>query len=156
MIEEISRLLAENFTHAIILPCGKTAKLTSSIMDISSLDIVLVTREEEGVGISAGLSLAGNRPFMFIQSSGLGNSINAICSLIYAHELPLLIIASFRGYYNELIEAQKQLGKRLPGLLEGMGVDFTIIDKFDEDEFSKIIKDVDSVRIILLSTRLFD
>jgi len=37
-----------------------------------------LTREEDGVGISAGAYLAGARPAIAIQSSGLGNMLNAI------------------------------------------------------------------------------
>jgi sulfopyruvate decarboxylase subunit alpha len=40
------------------------------------------TREEEAVGIAAGLYLGGARPTVMMQSSGLGNSLNAIASLL--------------------------------------------------------------------------
>src|SRR5262249_44449198 len=54
----------------------------------------LATREEEGFGIAAGLYLGGVRPTMMLQSSGLGNSLNAIASLILPYEIPLLVVIS--------------------------------------------------------------
>ncbi|MDP7416526.1 MAG: thiamine pyrophosphate-binding protein, partial [Desulfobacterales bacterium] len=50
-----------------------------------------LTREEEGVGIAAGVALAGKRPAMFVQSSGIGNMITALLSLTGFYELPLAI-----------------------------------------------------------------
>jgi sulfopyruvate decarboxylase subunit beta len=58
-------------------------------------------REEEGVGISAGLSLGGGSAVIAIQSSGLGNSINALMSLHRTYHLPLPILVTWRGAFQE-------------------------------------------------------
>ena len=42
--------------------------------------LLLATREEEAFGIAAGLYLGGRKPAVLLQSSGLGNSLNAITS----------------------------------------------------------------------------
>ena len=44
----------------------------------SDVRLMLATREEEAFGIAAGLYLGGRRPTVMLQSSGLGNSLNAI------------------------------------------------------------------------------
>ena len=56
-----------------------------------------LTGEEDGVGISAGAYLAGARPAIAIQSSGLGNMLNAILSLTVTFGLPLPVLASGGG-----------------------------------------------------------
>jgi sulfopyruvate decarboxylase alpha subunit len=157
MIEYLSKILLEDkYTHAIILPCFKIKKLIEHIEKEKAIKSILITREEEGIGIAAGLVLSGKKPFMLIQSSGLGNSINAICSLLFAYNIPLLILASYRGYYNETMEAQIELGKRLPGILDGIKIDYKIIDKGDKQVLSSIIRKEDSIRIGLLSPRCFE
>jgi len=119
------------------LPCAKVKQIIAKIP--ADFKHVHLTREENGVGISAGAFLAGARPLMLIQSTGLGNSINALLSLTKTYEIPLPIIASWRGFYEEKIEAQKPLGTALPGILEASGIKTTLIK---EPEESYKIKDV--------------
>src|SRR5512136_2731039 len=52
----------------------------------------LATREEEALGIAAGLYFGGARPALMMQSSGLGNTLNALGSLLIAYEVPVLFI----------------------------------------------------------------
>src|SRR5512139_2681556 len=97
-----------------------------------SFDHLPLTREEEGVGICAGAALAGRRPALFVQSSGLGNMINALLSLTQFYELPLAIFVSRRGVYQEKIEAQFPMGQRLPVILAGAGIAFSEISAREE------------------------
>ena len=90
---------------------------------------VPLTREEEGVGICAGAALSGRRPAMFVQSSGIGNMINALLSLTAFYELPLALFVSRRGVYKEKIEAQFPMGLKLPGILSGAGIGWTEINE---------------------------
>lgn len=107
------------------LPCEKIKDLL--VMINRSFFHVPLTREEEGVGICAGASLAGKRPAMFVQSSGIGNMINALLSLTGFYELPLAVFVSQRGIYKEKIEAQFPMGRRLPGMLRGAGIAYSVI-----------------------------
>ena len=54
--------------------------------------LVLATREEEAFGIAAGLFLGGKRPTVMLQSSGLGNSLNALTSLLIPYRIPVLLV----------------------------------------------------------------
>src|SRR4051794_32895947 len=53
--------------------------------------LILATREEEAFGIAAGLYLGGRKAAVMLQSSGLGNSLNAITSLLLPYEIPVLM-----------------------------------------------------------------
>ena len=64
---------------ALTLPCDRVKAL--HMLMVKEFFHVPLTREEEGVGISAGAALAGLKPVMLIQSSGLGNMVNALASL---------------------------------------------------------------------------
>ncbi len=123
----ISILRKEGVDFILALPCDRVKGLLERLS--SKGFYIPLTREEEGVGISAGASLAGRRPAMIIQSSGLGNMVNALLSLTMFYNFPLAIFISHRGIYREPIEAQKPMGKALKGLLKAAGVGYTLIDK---------------------------
>ncbi|MFQ5800819.1 MAG: thiamine pyrophosphate-binding protein, partial [Candidatus Hydrothermarchaeales archaeon] len=94
--EEVVALLKKAGVSIVTtLPCDKVKDL-HYLMGQEFLHVPL-TREEEGVGIAAGAALAEERPTMLIQSSGLGNMINALASLTMFYELPLFIMVSWRG-----------------------------------------------------------
>ena len=59
------------------------------------------TRESEAIGICAGASLAGKKPVVYMQNSGLMNSINDITSLLLAYRIPILLLVSWRGAPGE-------------------------------------------------------
>jgi sulfopyruvate decarboxylase subunit beta len=116
------------------LPCEKIKGL---ICLLREFDLhVPVTREEEGVGISAGAVLAGRRPAMFIQSSGVGNMLNALLSLTVYYRLPLAVFVSRRGLRGEKIKAQIPLGRRLTSVLRASQLGYTIINS--RRDFRKI------------------
>ena len=112
------------------LPCDRIKNLLPLIS--KSFDEVELTREENGLGICAGAYLAGARPMMIIQSTGLGNMINALESLNMASAIPIPILASYRGFYKEGIESQKPLGRHLPAILKGCGISYTLIDEVEK------------------------
>ncbi len=112
------------------LPCEKIKGLLELVGE--TFFHLPLTREEEGVGICAGAALAGKRPAIFVQSSGVGNMINALLSLTGFYELPLAMFVSRRGLYQEKIEAQIPMGKRLPGILKGAEIAHTAINTAED------------------------
>lgn len=105
------------------LPCDRIKGLLT--LSDGYFRRVPLTREEEGVGISAGAALAGKRPAMLVQSSGLGNMVNALMSLTFYYGLPLAVFLSWRGIYKEGIAAQVPMGEALPRLLDALGISST-------------------------------
>ncbi|MFA6226110.1 MAG: sulfopyruvate decarboxylase subunit alpha [Methanoregula sp.] len=112
------------------IPCDKAKDLCSLLPD--HFDHICLTREEDGIGVCAGLALAGQRPATVIQSSGLGNSLNAIMSLTKTYDLPLPIIASWRGVQDEIIPAQVPFNTAIPKILEATGIPYTIVHTHEE------------------------
>jgi sulfopyruvate decarboxylase subunit beta len=78
---------------------------------------------------------------MVIQSSGLGNSLNAMMSLSKTYDLPLPVIASWRGVQDEVIPAQVPFNAAIPGILDATGIPYTIVPT--STEFGKIGEAVD-------------
>ncbi|HDQ08301.1 MAG TPA: sulfopyruvate decarboxylase subunit beta [Methanoculleus sp.] len=124
--EELIQVVREAGAEVMAtLPCDRTKDLCT-LLPRHFREISLL-REEDGVGLCAGLALAGRRPVMHIQSSGLGNMLNAILTLPSLYRLPLPVLASWRGVYRERIEAQVPFNSRLPGILAAAGIACTEI-----------------------------
>src|SRR5919197_3816265 len=90
--------------------------------------LILATRGEEAFGIAAGLYLGGRRPTVMLQSSGLGNSLNAITSLVVPYQIPMLIIVSMRGDAGEWNAAQVPMGRAVPAILDAIGIPHAIVE----------------------------
>lgn len=128
----LSILTDEGVDITVILPCDRTKNLCSLLE--ANAETISILREEDGAGLCAGLCLAGKKPVMHIQSSGLGNMLNAIMSLTVLYRLPLPILASWRGIYEEQIPAQIPFNEHIPGLLDALGIPYTIISDVAEIE----------------------
>ena len=81
-----------------------------------------LTREDECFGYAAGHRAAGGTPLVMIQCSGLGNSINAIGSLVIPYGLGFPVVISMRGTLGERNPSQMPLGRTTVAMLEALGV----------------------------------
>jgi sulfopyruvate decarboxylase subunit beta len=131
-IEVLRQLKKAGTSIVCSLPCDRVKTLHNLVG--SEFFHVPLTREEEGVGISAGAALAGENPAMLIQSSGLGNMINALSSLTQFYRLPLFLLISWRGVYKEGIDAQRPMGALVPKLLDVMGIEYVEIHELQDIE----------------------
>jgi len=142
------------------LPCEKLSALLQLTAHDQALCHLGLNREENGVGISAGAFLAGGKPLMIIQSTGLGTLLNALMSLTVTYRLPLPILASWRGVHDERIEAQVPLGTALPKLLDALDLKHTIIaDAAQLGSVEDVIQDAfenERPHIALISPRTWD
>ena len=88
----------------------------------------IATREEEAFGIAAGLYLGGRRPTVMLQSSGLGNSLNALGSLLLPYQIPVLVIVSMRGDAGEWNAAQVPLGRAVAPICDALGLPVAVAE----------------------------
>ena len=110
------------------LPCIMLKGLLQVIEEKNEIDHISITREEEGIGIAAGAYLGGKVPAIVMQNSGLGNSVNAIKSLLQLYRIPVIFIMSHRGGEGEKILAQIPMGKLTPDLLDLLKIETFIVD----------------------------
>ena len=90
--------------------------------------LVLATREEEAFGIAAGLYLGGRKPTVMLQSSGLGNSLNALTSLLVPYQIPVLVVVSMRGDAGEWNAAQVPMGRAVRAIFDAIGVPYAVVE----------------------------
>ena len=82
---------------------------------------IVLSTEEEGIGLAAGAWLGGQRCALLMQSSGVGNIINVL-GTVEACRFPLLIIVTMRGEEGEFNPWQVPMGRATPQVLEAMGM----------------------------------
>ena len=90
-------------------------------LNISSVGLVALTNEAEGPGLVLGATLGGKRAALLMQSSGVGNCINAL-GMVRECRFPLLMLVTMRGQVGEFNPWQVPMGQATPGALAAMGV----------------------------------
>lgn len=101
-----------------------------------SLQHVITNNEGEACALAAGYHLAtGKVPVVYMQNSGLGNSINPITSLLdeNIYSIPTLMLIAWRGLPGEKDEPQHVcMGNVLPGMLSLLNIGYAIADTSSE------------------------
>ena len=122
-------LYAAGSRHVVYVPDNPLSHVLRVLGDsYPGVTTTIATREEEAFGIAAGLYLGGMRPTVMLQSSGLGNSINALTSLLVPYQIPALVLISMRGDAGEWNAAQVPMGRAVPGICEALGLSHAIAE----------------------------
>jgi sulfopyruvate decarboxylase alpha subunit len=87
----------------------------------AALRSVVLSTEEEGVGLAAGGWLGGTRSALLMQSSGVGNCINVL-GMVRECRFPLVMLVTMRGEFGEFNPWQVPMGQATAAVLEAMGV----------------------------------
>ena len=99
---------------------GHSRLIELFLADPEAISTVLTT-EEEGMGLTAGAWLGGQRSVLLMQSSGVGNCINML-SLAAMARFPLLMLVTMRGEWAEFNPWQVPMGRATETSLQAMGV----------------------------------
>ena len=145
--------------HVNYVPDAIGEKLLRLMREDKEFHLVPLTREEEGVGISAGQAVCGVRPLLLMPTSGLGNALNAIASLPIPYRIPLPMIIGLRGGLGEFNAAQVTMGQAMPQILDAMRIPRFEINREDEVEvltegFLRVAYSTESPAALILSTQL--
>lgn len=112
-------LRARGATLVAHVPDAAHAPLIRMCEAANDFDTVALTTEEEGIGLLCGAWAGGRRGALLMQSSGVGNCVNAL-ALPNICRVPLLAIVSMRGEWGEFIPWQVPMGRAAPKVLEAM------------------------------------
>ena len=116
-------LHAAGSRHVVYVPDNPLSHVLGTLAaEFPDVRATVATREEEAFGIAAGLYLGGARPTVLLQSSGLGNSLNALTSLLLPYKIPALIVISMRGDAGEWNEAQVPMGRAVRAICDAIGI----------------------------------
>ena len=93
---------------------------------------VISANEGSAVGLAAGFHLAtGQLPMVYLQNSGLGNTINPLLSLAdrEVYSLPMIVLVGWRGMPGVKDEPQHvKQGRVTPALLDAMEIPWRELD----------------------------
>lgn len=103
------------------VPDGGLSQLLVRAEQDDATRVVTLSTEEEGIAITTGLWLGGKRGMLAMQSSGVGNCINAL-SLPSTMRAPCLMLVTMRGQWGEFNPWQIPMGQAAPKVLDAMGV----------------------------------
>jgi phosphonopyruvate decarboxylase len=119
-------------------PCSLLQPLISYTISRESSAFLMAANEGEAVAIACGAWLAGKKPVVMFQNSGLGNAVNPLASLCQPFRIPVLIFCSWRGEPGRPDEPQHELmGRLTPRLLADLDIGHAVLpashDAFQAD-----------------------
>jgi sulfopyruvate decarboxylase alpha subunit len=91
---------ARDIATVCTVPDGGLTNLLNLIEADGKIGLVTLSTEEEGIGVATGCWLGGQRAMIAMQSSGVGNCINAL-GLPLAYRAPCLMLITMRGQWGE-------------------------------------------------------
>ena len=129
------------------VPDSLLKNLCAYITDHADADHNIIAANEGGaMGLAAGHYLAtGHIPVVYMQNSGEGNIINPLASLTDpdVYNIPVLLVIGWRGKPGVHDEPQHvKQGKVTTGLLNVMGIDYTVLSKEEDKAEAQIRKAV--------------
>ena len=114
-------LKSHDVRHVVYVPdAGHATAIRLAVAD-PAINAIVLTTEEEGIGYLAGAWLGGERGALLMQSSGVGNCVNAL-SLAASARFPLLMAVTMRGDWAEFNQWQNPMGQATEAALRLMGV----------------------------------
>lgn len=120
IIKRAIQIAGINFVVAV--PDEWSKDLLAQLETARNLKLTYATREEEGIGIAVGAQMGGKNTAVIMQTSGLGNSINALASLNLVYRIPVLLLASFRGGPGEEFYHKLYIGLSVRPILSSLGI----------------------------------
>lgn len=122
---------AREISTVATVPDGGLTQLLQRCQGDAATRVVTLTTEEEGIGIMTGLWLGGQRGMIAMQSSGVGNCINAL-GLPHIMNAPCLMLVTMRGQWGEFNPWQVLMGQGTAPVMTQMGVKCFPVDRAEE------------------------
>jgi sulfopyruvate decarboxylase alpha subunit len=102
------------------VPDSGHARLIDLAIADRQMRAIPLTTEEEGVALAIGACLGGGRSVLLTQSSGVGNCINMLGSVVECR-VPLLMLVTMRGEWGEFNPWQLPMAQATESVLTAMG-----------------------------------
>ncbi len=104
---------------------------------------IIAANEGNAVALAAGYYLATDTvPLVYMQNSGIGNTINPLVSLTYedVYSIPMVLLIGWRGDPAKKDHAQHQKqGELTPTLMDDMNIPYKVL----EDDTENALKSID-------------
>ncbi|MEM0989597.1 MAG: thiamine pyrophosphate-binding protein [Pseudomonadota bacterium] len=124
-------MAARQIQTVCTIPDGGLTRLLQMCQANAGIRVVTLSTEEEGIGVTTGLWLGGQRAMIAMQSSGVGNCMNAL-GMPQVMRAPCLMLVTMRGQWGEFNPWQVPAGRAVPRLLDTLGVNVYPVDRAEE------------------------
>jgi len=127
----IGEIVASGVDFVVSVPDITTSEgLLRQLAQMPKPRLIRVCKEDEGVGICAGLAYTGKRALLLIQQTGLLDSINAIRGVAVEYSLPVCMMVGLLEKEPGLPPRQsKRYGVRIvEPILDAMGIAYHEIE----------------------------
>ena len=142
----ISNLKAGGANFFLSVPCKLLANMITILEKDKDIYYSAIPREEEGMGICAGAYLGNKLPCIMMQNTGIGNSVNAIVSLLQLYQMPVLFLISYRGTPGEPVGAQGGMARVTEEILNTLKI--PMLHCNTEDDLDKISTFTNHAKVI--------
>jgi sulfopyruvate decarboxylase alpha subunit len=122
---------ARDINTVATIPDGGLTGLLRMVGADKDMRLVTLSTEEEGIGVVTGQWLGGQRAMIAMQSSGVGNCINAL-GIPVTMRAPCLMLVTMRGQWGEFNPWQVPMGRATQTVLEAVGVRCFPVEHADE------------------------
>ena len=130
----INRLIEKGYTHLCVVPCSFAQYVINEAINNPNIEYLPCASEAVACSVAAGLKMAGKKPIVIVQSSGVTNMGSCITSLLKPYGITFPILSSWRTYKYPDSEIQHQhLATELPQLIEAYGYENVILDNKNID-----------------------
>ena len=89
---------------------------------------VKLSREDDGVGICMGAWLGGRKAALVCQSAGVLVSANMLAAVAWHHQVPMLVLAAYRGCFDDGQYYQLYKGRVIAPVLAALGLPHYVVD----------------------------
>ena len=121
---------SKDFSLVTGVPCSYFNNLLIELDKNREMPYIPATREDEAIGIASGYYFGGEKSFVIMQNSGLGNIGDALTSLAQLYAIPMLIFVSYRGLKeDEDFPEHSIMGEIMENLLESMKIPFSVLEE---------------------------
>ncbi len=146
-----AKLRSKGFDFFTGVPCSLLAALYPPLEGQSEVPYIEAIREDEAVAQAAGAYMAGKKPVVLMQNSGLGNSLNAIISLNQIYQMPFLLLITWRGFEGRDAPEHLVMGKAMPEILKSIEMPFQVLapDSVDK-QLDAVAKDIAARRPVAI------
>jgi len=122
---------AAGIAQVAYVPDSGLADIIRKCASDEDMRTISLTTEQEGVGLTCGAWLGGQRAALLMQSSGVGNCINAL-SMVKACGFPFLAIVTMRGMWGEFNPWQVPMGQASAATLQLANVIVHQVDRAED------------------------
>jgi sulfopyruvate decarboxylase subunit alpha len=128
----IREIVASGVEFVVSVPDITTSEgLLRQLAQMPKPRLIRVCKEDEGVGICAGLAYTGKRALLLIQQTGMLDSINAIRGVAVEYSLPVCMMVGLLEKEPDVLPRQsKRYGVRIvEPILDAMGIAYHEIEE---------------------------